>query len=467
LLLFWSYFTANSWLTMGSVLMLPVLASLLWFAGEPPVLLFASLIQWLQAAVAIYYANYYNQSLADVNGIPEFYTATWLSLLGVLALAAGMRLAVWRRVMLTAETDREAGRLEARKIFAVYLTAFVSFYFLGQVAYLIPALRQPLMALTTLRWVLVYLLFYTVLRQKRNYALLTAVMLLELVVGFLGFFSAFRGVFLILLVVLPTAQLVVTGWRVLQAVVIAIVLIALSVVWTVVKEEYRAFLNQDTNEQVVMGSVSERIEKLTALTGELNGSKIQDGLDRLILRVSYVNYFALCLINVPANVPHENGKLWMEAFEHVLMPRFLFPDKAALDDSVRTSHYTGLQVAGQESGSSIGIGYIGESYVDFGKAGMFAPIFLLGVFFGLIYRYFTRYRHATLGFAMGTAILIFGACELETSNVKLFGGNLMSFAVLAVFARFGGEWLWYLITSTQPRAAGQRRQASPHAKEHP
>ena len=50
--------------------------------------------------------------------------------------------------------------------------------------------------------------------------------------------------------------------------------------------------------------------------------------------------------------------------------------------------YTGSRVAGTEEGTSIGIGYMAESYIDFGPIYMFVPILLLGVFYGLIYRYF-------------------------------------------------------------------------------
>ncbi len=78
------------------------------------------------------------------------------------------------------------------------------------------------------------------------------------------------------------------------------------------------------------------------------------------------------------------------------MPRFLFPDKPVLDDSERTRTYTGMNVAGMEQGTSIGIGYIGESYVDFGPVKMFAPIFLLGLLYGLIYRFFVTKTRYTL-----------------------------------------------------------------------
>src|SRR5204863_3861183 len=131
----------------------------------------------------------------------------------------------------------------------------------------------------------------------------------------------------------------------------------------------------------------------------------------------YVKFFALTIENVPANIPYENGTLWLGTVNHVLMPRFLFPNKPAIHDSERTRYYTGIKVAGPEEGTSIGIGYMAESYVDFGPVGMFVPILFLGMLYGLIYRFFVhRYPVKVVGFAMATSVLIFRAYNLETSN---------------------------------------------------
>src|SRR5207244_1025318 len=109
--------------------------------------------------------------------------------------------------------------------------------------------------------------------------------------------------------------------------------------------------------------------------------------------------------NVPARIPHENGGLWLAAVEHVLRPRLFFPDKAEIDDSKRTNYYAGVRVGTSDKGTSIGIGYIGESYIDFGVIGMFAPILALGAFYGFIYRFFAQgLRPILIGFSIASAI---------------------------------------------------------------
>jgi hypothetical protein len=152
-------------------------------------------------------------------------------------------------------------------------------------------------------------------------------------------------------------------------------------------------------------------------------------------------------------MPYEHGALWRDAIQRVFMPRLLFPGKPGIDDSQETAKYTGLAVAGQEQGTSIGLGYMAESYIDFGWLGMFIPIFLLGVFYGTIYRLF-GYRQQNRLFAMGcaVAILVFGAYTIETSNTKLVGGNVAAAVVLGFFYWRFGPLLMALVT--EPTFAG-------------
>ena len=130
-------------------------------------------------------------------------------------------------------------------------------------------------------------------------------------------------------------------------------------------------------------------------------------------------------------------KLWLGALKHVFMPRILFPNKPILNDSERTRLFTGLGVAGAKQGTSISIGYIGESYIDFGKWLMAVPIFLLGWLYGWIYSFFvSRDSSHLVGFAIATAILLFSAILIESSNIKIVGGigtSLIAFALLQAF----------------------------------
>ena len=118
--------------------------------------------------------------------------------------------------------------------------------------------------------------------------------------------------------------------------------------------------------------------------------------------------------------------------KRIFTPRLFFPDKARIDDSERTNYYTGSRVAGTEEGTSIGIGYMAESYIDFGPTYMFIPIMLLGVFYGLIYRYFiARKDFRIIGFALGTALLLTVHQDFGASNAKIVGGIVTGLIVCA------------------------------------
>ena len=205
-------------------------------------------------------------------------------------------------------------------------------------------------------------------------------------------------------------------------------------------------MNEGSGQQEVVVSVGQRIGKLSDLVSSFTWDNFNDGLDAMILRIGYVKFFALTLLNVPDSIPYEHGSLWLGALKHIVTPRLFFPAKAAISDSDRTTLYTGVQTAGEEHGTSIGIGYIAESYVDFGPGWMFTPIFLLGVFYGLIYRLFVVSSHSKLiCTAIASAILVFGAYTIETSNIKILGGNVTALLVMTVlyliFGRVFRAWL--------------------------
>src|SRR6266480_3321477 len=85
-------FTANGSVTSVAFLALPILGSLLWREGEPPVLLFGCAFQWLQATAAIFYCNHFGLTLDAAFGSNVLDAATWLSIVAVLVLALGIRL---------------------------------------------------------------------------------------------------------------------------------------------------------------------------------------------------------------------------------------------------------------------------------------------------------------------------------------------------------------------------------------
>lgn len=424
--------SSNPFLTSCAVLILPALMRLSWRHGEPPVLMFACCMQWLQASAAIFYSDCAGLSVNQALGNDASNFASWLSLFAVLALAVGMRVAMIKASPPQQEKlEHQAQAADIPKLAVMYAISFVLSASINAVAFKIPSLTQVLLAFTTIKWLCVFLICYAVLEQNRGYGYLVSLLALEFSVGLLGIFSNFKNVFFVLVVAAMSSPFALRGRRFVVLLMCTGVLLVSGVVWSAIKTDYRSFLSEEAVGPNGTISIERKFAKLSDVGSSFTWENFSEGLEALVLRVSYVEYFALAIEHVPSQLPFEHGALWSGSIKHIVTPRLLFPNKPELDDSERTKLYTGAQVAGQESGSSIGIGYVGESYIDFGPLGMFVPIFILGVFYGLIYRFFvTRARFNFIGSAIATAILVFGAYTIETSNIKLVGGNVVVLLIL-------------------------------------
>jgi len=450
---FFGLFTTNGLLTSCAFLLLPVFGVLLWRVGEPPVLFFGCIIQWLQATAAIFYTNHFGITLNEAFGSYALTFATWLSLISVLVLAIGIRCAyIGAGPPQAVALQADASQIDINTLAVIYGLSVVVAGSLGAVAWLVPSITQPLLALAALKWAIVFLLFYAVLQQRKGYGFLVAAISFEFLMGLTGVYANFKSVFFVLAVAAMSSPLALKGRRLWASIICFILLFVFSVVWTTVKMDYRSFLADESMYAEDAIPIERKFDKLTDLVGSVTWENFTDGIDALVMRVSYVNFFALTIENVPARVPYEGGALWGDAVVRVITPRFLFPNKATTDDSERTRLYTGVQVSGAEEGTSIGIGYVGESYIDFGPVGMFVPIFLLGLFYGLLNRFFiTRTRHKLLGAALAVSALIFSAYEIETSNIKLVGGVLSVALVSIVMYKAFGRML--MATLGRPKSA--------------
>jgi len=446
------WFTPNGLLTCAAFLALPVIVFLVWRHGEPPVLLFGCTFQWLQATAAIFYTNHQGVTLEEAFGSYELTAATWLSIVGVIVLAAGVRCAfIGAGRPRQPELEKEAASLDVRKIGTFYVAAFVFSTLILFLASRFWSASQIIAAFASIKWAAVFILCYTVLYQRRGYGLLCGCLVLEFVTGLFGVFSSFKSVFFVLIVAALSFPAALKGTRLIAMIAGLLVLLITGVAWSSIKTDYRAFLTDEMSGPEETLPIERRFDKLSDLTESLTWDNLIEGFDTLILRVSYVNFFALTLENVPSRVPYEHGALWEDAVTRVFMPRVLFPNKSLLDDSERNRFYTGANVAGAESNTSIGIGYFGESYIDFGPVFMFIPIFLLGLFYGLINRLFvTHVRYKLLGSAFAVAVLLFNAYAIESSNAKLVGGTVsVALGSGAMYLLFGSALMRFLTRSTR------------------
>jgi hypothetical protein len=214
-------------------------------------------------------------------------------------------------------------------------------------------------------------------------------------------------------------------------------LICLAAVWSIVKTDYRVYQNGGTGEQVSMVGTSAKLEDLWKLIGRIDFTRFVGGFDTLAQRVEYTQFFGFVVTNVPSYLQFDDGGIWGAAIYHVITPRLFFPDKADLTaDIENTKRFTGLAFSGSGNSTEIPLGYMAESYIDFGPIGMFVPISLLGLLYGFEYRYFASKRY-WLVFAYGlTPVVFLVTTSYEETAIKILGGNLTVFIVALLAWKF-------------------------------
>lgn len=401
--------------------------------------------QWLQATSKIWIANCIGVDLSVaqstvfgekgliLNVADTAQEAILLGLACIASLSVGFRMSAPR----VGAFRPDVADLGAAKLASLYFillpVSMVAGPFVGG------GLAQFLIVVGALRFAPAVVLFFRWLAFRREIMPVLCIVATEMVIGFTRYFSSFRVVFFIFG---ASAMTLVRTYERRTAMFFAgafAVLMVLGSFWTLIKPAYRASLSQGATSQAVTLAFEDRLKLLAEMAGNVNASDLPDGLAEMALRISYTDYLEEVLRYVPAFVPHQNGRLWGEAVANVLAPRLLFPDKAVLiSDSERTMAFTGQELASDQEGTSISLGYVAESYIDFGIAGALIVSALIGVFYALIVRSMlklNRDRDLTIIVSV-LVVLFFEVQEFEASNVKLLGGMMWNWIVCALFVRF-------------------------------
>jgi hypothetical protein len=229
-------------------------------------------------------------------------------------------------------------------------------------------------------------------------------------------------------------------------------LFGLFVVWTAVKMEYREFIST-TSGSAVQNDYSTRLTKLGELIFALDEQNLTSGLNSLIYRIGYVDLFGAVLVEVPAHTPHEFGAILRDALERPFMPRLFFPNKEIIDDTVRTMRYTGMQFSASES-TSVSLGFVAETYIDFGEFWMFPILFSIGLFYGRIYKGLmsSPMLRGLLGMGVITSVF-FNIASLEISFTKAFGGLLVAVIVSWLLGNYIVPRYWSWLRYSVPRGS--------------
>lgn len=437
-------FGPNLYLALVALAMLVAGSVPLWRPGESPVLILIFGLHRFGASVAVFHANWLDIDILHYSNFGgDMHLATMLSLVGVLIVALGMRVGAGAWRPREAEMARSIALAHPlKRWFHLYCLAWaVSFVSLSLV-WVVPGLSQVMLAVAAMRWAFFFVLAYAAFAQGglAQGGLASPYLLVafgaELAVSLGNYFSDFRTVFLFTICTAFASGLRMTARVQATLAVLVGALLCLGIVWTGIKEDYRSFVAEGRKEQVVTIDYVTRMAKLGELAGALDARAVAAGFDKMLQRLSYVEYFSAVLGVVPNQIGHENGALIGDALARPFLPRALFPEKAAINDTDRTNLYTG-GLAGESEGTSISIGYIGESYIDFGAYGMMAALFGIGCGYGFAYRLLSRSPRcgSLIGMGLASAVLM-TVGGLESSFTKVAGGFVACLLVAWLFVRF-------------------------------
>jgi hypothetical protein len=405
---------------------------LLWRPGEPPILLFTFAYPWLQGSIAIFHANWLGVDVAQYSEYPgDMNSAIVMSLTGLLALAVGMRLGAGPRHL--GDPYAACGialSQPIRRWLRLYALSWALSFAALSFAWVMPGLTQVMLALAGMRWAFFFMLGVACFTQGRGLSgPFLAAFLLELSAGIGTYFADFKTVFIITFFAALASRTRLSPRTLLGTGLLFVMTVTLAVVWGAIKGEYRTFVSGGEAAQIVTVDYTTRLAKLYELAAGLDSERLTSAVNQLLRRLTYVEFFSAVLVYVPANIPHSGGAIFWDAVSRPFMPRLLFADKEVIDDTARTNMYTG-GLAGSDEGVSISLGYVPEAYIDFGSFGMFAVLFGIGLFYGLIYRWLSRWRRSRglIGVAVAAAVLA-NLGPLENSFTKVFGSVIVSLIV--------------------------------------
>lgn len=405
----------------------------------PPIIIFYLLFMWAEATARVLLACLAGESLTEGFYGPDVYRAFWYAMVCLIVLAGTFRIALTGMPPVSVEQFYDHYTWHPLSLFWFYFATLGLSAVLAPLGGLSGGLAQPVIAVGSLKFAALFMLFATVMSTGKGMSFLLAAVLFEVVSGFTGMFSGFKMVFVLLLFVPLTLRLPLSVTNVLGGGLAFLAAVALGLFWTAIKPEYRGMASGYSDSQMISASLTDRLGLLLRKATHPEELDWAAAGDELLKRISYIDFFGAS-IAATDTAPDSDYDRWRDALEHVLKPRIFFPDKAALDDTeifVRYVRPDGVDDVGK--GTSISIGFLAENYIDFGFPGMLVPVALLGLLLGLSMRYFLTRPVAWITREACVAALILAGVSagMELSLAKFLGATILMSIVLALCLKFG------------------------------
>jgi hypothetical protein len=407
---------------------------LFWRRYEPKIIFFGVFLSWLSITVKIFYAGFAGIKYETLSSSINIVETTYISLIGFCIFCLGLWFAV-RDLKLTNEkmNDLFNNRVNFRRILIVYAVVAALNTTLKSFVFYFPGLSQLFSGLLQMKLGFLFLIIFYAFKTRTNLLLVLIIILAEVVLSLFSFFSSFKDILITAIVIILLFPNRLNIKETSIAILLGGVFLYSIFIWQSVKGDYRKFLNAGERSQAVVVSQEDALKKLQNLSEKSGSANKKSVLYETIDRISYIEFFSQSTENVPQKIPYENGRLWKENVLHIFQPRILFPNKAVIDDSKMVNKYATKKVATAKMGASFSLGYMAESYIDFGPYFMFIPIFLVGWLLGFIYKTIMEQSINYLwGFTMVSSLWININCN-GTPGTKILGWIIMYYIAFLFF----------------------------------
>jgi hypothetical protein len=432
-------FTREPVVTIGGAIVPWLIVRIVGTPTMPAAVLYLFLWQWMQIYTRVPVAWIDKETLGGGIYGPDVARAYWYMLASLLTMALAFRLVLARVKPPTRSQLTAHYKWQLNDVLMIYAASFAASMASAFLIKLSPGLAQVLDAVARLKVIGLMMLFIYCISTGRGMKWVVIVVLFEVAVGFTGFLSDFRAVFIYLGIAAVAARVKWKGSTTAGALIGATVLITLAIFWTSVKTDYRSYAAQSDESQEIKVPLGERMAYLGRKALAPQEIDLSDTFYALLSRLAYVDIFG-SVIGVQEAAPEpQTMRQWTEAIEHVTQPRFLFPNKAALSDTdvyMRLARAYSLEFA--RAGTSISVGYMAENFADLKFPGMLLGIFVLGLMLAFVIKVMLGFRLPQImidGIVMG---FIFSMARdgVEVSLPKVLGGMMLFFMVTLLMNKF-------------------------------
>ncbi len=425
---------------LSSLIVLNIIIHWFWEPQKPLIVMFGYIFSWLAISIGFFYVWIFDAEFTDLLSRP-FYskdniiTAYWLSITGLLFTALGTKI-FYEQTKNKIIDPNIVKTYNPQKIIILYLGFYFAVSFLKNfIRATIPGLFQFFVFLYFLKWGIFFIMFLTIWTHNKYRTVFWIIVATEFILGFTSYFSQFKEI-MIFTSIVYLSLFTFNKKNFLYGTLIAVFIVLVGIFWSYVKPTYRQFLSGGERRQVVKVSKTEALKKIVSYIPQFDIERMKIGTEVMVARIFFLEYFSATIRFIPLYKPYFGGKNYTDAIKHILMPRILFPNKKAIDDSKHTFELTGIQVATAKQGTSISVGYTAEAYADFGPFWMFIPLFLLGLTWGLIYKTLITNAPTTI---WGYAVIFpqfYQYSAYGKNIIKLLGDTFWFFIVAFIFIKF-------------------------------